>query len=146
MFDYDWSPDGKWIVYSRADGSFASELYIVPTDGSKPPVNVTRYATVQRDVTWSDGNKLAFLSQRRGATAVHVLSLQKPSTATGPGRAAPAPGDIDWDDIHLRAERLAAAGPGDGGISPDGTDGRVPRPQRRRPVGRGHRRRQRQRG
>src|SRR5262245_12592981 len=105
VFDYDWSPDGKWIVYSRADGSFASELYLMPTDASKPAVNVTRYATFNADVSWG-ANKLAFLSQRRGGMAFHVLSLQKPSTGGGPGTAPPSPGDIDWDDIHLRAERV----------------------------------------
>lgn len=105
VFDYEWSPDGKWIVYSRADGSFASELYIMPIDGSKPPVNVTRYATFNADVSWA-GNKIAFLSQRRNGMAVHVLSLQKPAIGGGPGTAPPAPGDIDWDDIHLRVERV----------------------------------------
>lgn len=106
VFDYDWSPDGKWIVYSRADGSYASELYIMPTDGSKPAVNVTRYATFNADVSWA-GGKLAFLSQRAGsANAVYVMSLQKPSTVSGPGTAPPAPGDIDWDDIHRRVERV----------------------------------------
>ena len=35
VFDYDWSPDGKWIVYARVDGSFASELYIIPADGRR---------------------------------------------------------------------------------------------------------------
>lgn len=105
VFDYDWSPDGKWLVYSRADGSYASELYLMPSDGSKPGVNVTRYATMNADVSWG-ANKIAFLSQRGNATAVHVLSLQKPSTVTGPGAATPAPGDIDWDDIHLRTDRV----------------------------------------
>jgi tricorn protease len=105
VFDYDWSPDGKWIVYSRADGSFASELYLMPTDGSKPAVNITRYATFNADVSWG-ANKLAFLSQRRSGMAFHILSLQKPSTGGGPGTAPPSPGDIDWDDIHLRAERI----------------------------------------
>src|SRR5262245_15819146 len=105
VFDYDWSPDGKFVVYSRADGSYASELYIMPSDGSKPAVNVTRYATFNADVSWG-ANKLAFLSQRRTGMAVHVLSLQKPSTGGGPGTAPPSPGDIDWDDIHLRAERI----------------------------------------
>jgi tricorn protease len=104
VFDYDWSPDGKWVVYSRADGSYASELFIQPLDGSKPAVNVTRYATVNVDVSWG-ANKLAFLSQRRGGLAVHILSLQKPATGGGPGTGTAAPGDIDWDDIHLRAER-----------------------------------------
>lgn len=105
VFDYDWSPDGKWIVYSRADGSFASELYIMPMDGSKPPVNVTRYATFNADVSWA-GNKLAFLSQRRSGMAAHVLSLQKPAVGSAPAAAPPSPGDIDWDDIHLRVDRV----------------------------------------
>lgn len=100
VFDYDWSPDGKWVVYSRNDGSFASELYVQPTDGSKPAVNVTRYATLNADVSWG-GNKLAFLSQRRGGVGVHILSLQKP----GAGSSA-ASGEIDFDDIHRRAERV----------------------------------------
>src|SRR5262249_21582378 len=43
--DYDWSPDGKWVIYARTDGSFASEVYMAPLDGSAPPRNVTRYAT-----------------------------------------------------------------------------------------------------
>jgi tricorn protease len=53
VFDYDWSPDGKYVVVARMDGSFASELFIAPTDGSGPPRNVTRYATYNGDVTWS---------------------------------------------------------------------------------------------
>jgi tricorn protease len=30
VIDYEWSPDSRWICYSRMDGSFASELYISP--------------------------------------------------------------------------------------------------------------------
>ncbi|MBY0228418.1 MAG: MdsD protein, partial [Gemmataceae bacterium] len=47
VFDYEWSPDGKWIAFARRDGSFASEVYIVPSTGptEKDPVrNVTRYS------------------------------------------------------------------------------------------------------
>jgi tricorn protease len=100
VFDYDWSPDSKHVTYSRADGSFASELYIMPTDKSKPAVNVSRYATFNADVSWG-GNKLSFLSQRRNNMQVHVLSLQKPVTGVGGSST-----DIDWDDIHLRAEAM----------------------------------------
>ena len=105
VFDYEWSPDGKWVAYARSDGSFASELYIMPADGSKPGVNVTRYATFNADVSWA-GNKLAFLSQRQNGMAVHILSLQKPGTGGGPGSGSSASGEIDWDDIHLRVERI----------------------------------------
>lgn len=113
--EYEWSPDGKWLVYVREDGAFASELYVMPIDGSKPAVNVTRYATSNFDVSWA-GNKLAFRSQRRGAQNVHVLDLQKPSTTTAPTTPPPAgaPVEIDWDDIHLRVRALATPFPAGG--------------------------------
>jgi len=116
VFDYEWSPDGKWVVYARIDGSYSSELYIVPADGKEKPRNVTRYATFNGDVTWSNtGQKLAFVSRRRGSTSMHVLSLQRPAA---PGATA---SDIDWDDIHLRVTRPTAQSADEGTISPDGT-------------------------
>jgi tricorn protease len=117
VFDYDWSPDGKHVVYARMDGSFASEVFIAPTDGSTPPKNVTRYATFNGDVSWSTtGHKIGFIGQRRGQYAPHVLSLQKPST---PGVVASS--DIDWDDIHQRAEPAAGVTADIATISPDGS-------------------------
>ena len=116
VFDYDWSPDGKYVAFARMDGSFASELYVVPADGSAPPKNVTRYATYNGDVTWSQTNgRLAFVAQRQGSYAVHVLPLQKPGGGGLFGR------DIDYDDIHLRAERPAALPADTAAISPDGS-------------------------
>jgi tricorn protease len=117
VYDYDWSPDGKWIAYSRMDGSFASEVYITPLDGSQPPKNVSRYATTNYDVSWSTtGNKIAFLSQRRGSTSMHVLNLQKPVAPN-----APTSKDIDWDDIHLRVTRPANIPADEGTISRNGS-------------------------
>jgi tricorn protease len=108
VIDYEWSPDGKWVAFAREDGAFASEMYLMPTDGSKPPVNVSRYATTNTDISWA-GNKIAFRSQRAGGMNTHILSLQKPGSASGPGAAPPAPGDIDWEDIHLRVEPITSA-------------------------------------
>ena len=34
VIDYEWSPDSQWICYSRMDGSFASELFIIPAGGA----------------------------------------------------------------------------------------------------------------
>ncbi len=115
VLDYDWSPDGKYVTYARMDGSFASEIYIVPADGATKPVNISRYATFNSDVTWG-GNKIAFVSQRRGnISAMHVTSLQKPAVD-----GAKATEEIEWDDIHLRVERVAATPAEGGSISPDG--------------------------
>jgi Tol biopolymer transport system component len=54
-------------------------------------------------VTWSaKGKKICFVSERRQQSAMYTISLQKPAA---PG--APASDEIDWDDIHLRAEMAA---------------------------------------
>jgi tricorn protease len=113
--DYEWSPDGKYVAYSRMDGSFASEVYIASLDGSIKPVNVSRYAIYNSDISWG-GSKISFVSQRKGVYSMHVLSLQKP-VQDGP---KPPEGEIDWDDLHLRVERVALMGADSGVISIDG--------------------------
>ena len=120
VIDYEWSPDSQWLCYARMDGSFASELNIIPASGATeadPPRNVTRYATYNAGITWSrDGNHLAFISQRRrNASSAYVLSLQKPSTS-----GLPAGKDIDWEDIHLRVRQPAQMTIGECAISNDG--------------------------
>jgi tricorn protease len=115
VFDYDWSPDGKWLAFARIDGSFASEMYIVPSDGSAEAKNVTRYATFNAGITWSgNGKGISFLSHRRNFTSVQVMALQKPSV---PG--TPDSKDIDWDDIHRRVVQPAALPAEEGAISTD---------------------------
>jgi tricorn protease len=113
--DIEWSPDSKWLAFSRLDGSFASELYIVPAAGGEAR-NVTRYATRNEGVTWSaNGKKIGFISQRRQKPVMCSIALQRPAA---PG--APATNDIDWDDIHLRLEQSSPLAADEGAISPEG--------------------------
>ena len=121
VFDYEWSPDGRWLCYARMDGSFASELFIIPADGAtpaEPARNITRFATYNGGVTWSKtGNKLAFISQRKGSFFnAHILSLQKPGAPTLFGN-----NNIDWDNIHLRVKQPAPLATTECAISGDGS-------------------------
>lgn len=122
VIDYEWSPDSQWLCYARMDGSFATELFIIPSTGATvadPPRNVTRFATYNAGVTWSrTGNQLAFISQRRrDSMSLCVLALQKGSA---PGVAAGGK-DIDWDDIHLRVRQPATMDMMECVISHDGS-------------------------
>jgi tricorn protease len=120
VIDYEWSPDGKWVAYARMDGSFASEVYIMPATGGEAK-NVTRYATYNSGITWShNGKKLAFISERRRFVGMHVLSLQRPAE---PGAAAST--EIDWDDIHERVDQPAPINAQEGAISPDPDAGKI---------------------
>ena len=116
VFDYDWAPDSKMLAFARMDGSFASDMFIINADGTGTARNVTRYATFNGDITWSNtGNKIGFVSNRRRGSAMHVLSLQKPAVA-----GAPTSSDIDWEDIHMRTAAAAPITAEEGAISPDG--------------------------
>jgi tricorn protease len=118
VFDYEWSPDSKLLVYARRDGHFASDLYIIPATGAGEAKNITRYGTYNAGVTWSSkGKKLAFISERRrNEPSLFVLSLQKPAASS----ALFSGSDIDWEDIHLRVEQPAPLHVEEGAISPDG--------------------------
>jgi tricorn protease len=121
VIDYEWSPDSKWVAFSRMDGHFSSEIYITPAGGATPaePVrNVTRYATWNTGVSWSKfGNKLAFVSDRVGnGTQLHVMSLLKPAVG-----GVPVGTDIDWEDVHLRVTQISPMDAWEGAVSPDGT-------------------------
>jgi len=63
--DYDWSPDGKWIVYAVNDNDFNRDIWIIPSDGSAEAVNVSRHPYDEYGPLWRpDGKVIAFVGQR----------------------------------------------------------------------------------
>ncbi|MDQ2077203.1 S41 family peptidase [Marinimicrobium sp. ABcell2] len=60
-----WSPDSQYIAYSQNDMNFSANIFIVPADGSRDAVNVTRHPRNDINPRWSaDGRILTFISNR----------------------------------------------------------------------------------
>ncbi len=65
--DYDWSPDGRYLVIARNDPSFNLDVWIVRADGSGRVVNLSRHPDNDRSPTWSpEGGRVAWLGRREG--------------------------------------------------------------------------------
>ena len=63
--DYDLSPDGQWIAYSKQDDDFNRDIWIAKLDGSIEPINVSRHPDNDGNPKFSaDGKMLAFTGRR----------------------------------------------------------------------------------
>ncbi len=81
---YDWSPDGRWLVYSRRDSTGTSDLWIVSSVGGTP-INVTRYPGVNTSPQWSrDGRHIVFLSNRNNPPGLSTFNLYELSVIPSP--------------------------------------------------------------
>ncbi|HEX3151633.1 MAG TPA: S41 family peptidase [Gemmataceae bacterium] len=77
--DYDWSPDGKWLVYALYDSDFNRDIWIKPIDGSHEPFNVSRHPYNESSPVWSpDGKLIAFVGERdsKEQTDIHYVWLR----------------------------------------------------------------------
>jgi tricorn protease len=132
--DFDWSPDGKWFVYSKQDEEFNRDIWLLPADGKGKPFNVSRHPFSESDPVWSpDGKMLAFAGRRASGEAGANVSLvwlqaeddektardrklekaldkMKGRTISGKSdvpKTAEAPAvRIDFDRLHERVKRI----------------------------------------
>lgn len=69
-----WSPDNKYIVYTKTHDSENSEIYRINADGTNP-INLTNHPGKDFQPVWSpDGSKIAFTSYRNGEYDIYVMN------------------------------------------------------------------------
>ncbi len=72
------SPDGKWVVFSLTEPAYdekdqASDLWIVPADGSAKPRRLTFSKAGESGATWSnDSKRIAFSAKREGDEVAQI--------------------------------------------------------------------------
>ena len=76
---YEWSPDGKWLTYAVYDDDFNRDVWVLPVDGSRPPVNLSCHPNIDDNPAWSpDGRIIAFTGRRQGVEAeIYFVYLQR---------------------------------------------------------------------
>ncbi len=75
------SPDGKWAVFASSEitdsknNKSVSRLWLVPTDGSAPPRQLTNPTAKDNNPKWSpDGRWILFESTRSGSSQIWVIN------------------------------------------------------------------------
>jgi len=132
-----WSPDSRWIAFSRNDIEFNEDVWIVPADGSAEPVNISRHPDLDNSPAFSaDGRKLTFLSRRNDDTAdIYFVFLRRADheldarerrwrgeEKSEEQKQGPPETVIDFEDIHRRLRKVTSL-PADVqslALSPDG--------------------------
>jgi tricorn protease len=110
---FEWSPDMKWIAFTKRGENRAANIWIMPAAGGEA-INVTRLNANHYDPVWTpDGKHLLFHADREGA-GLYILPLtpeavraddtdvkfEKPS--------GPVEVKIDFKDISHRIRRFAS--------------------------------------
>ena len=69
----DWSPDGKFIVYTRNDQKTKEDLWVLPMTGNRQPVPLLQSEFGESQAQFSpDGKWIAYVSDETGTREVYV--------------------------------------------------------------------------
>lgn len=114
--EIEWSPDGRWLAYTRLGENRAWNIWIVPAAGGQP-VNVTRLNATHTQPAWSPDGKYLFFQSNRDGDGLYVLPLTKEPARTDDvdikfeKPAEPLKVGIDFDDIARRIRKVSSQNP-----------------------------------
>ncbi len=82
-----WSPDGEWVAFTTTR-DVKYEIYVVPSDQSAEPLNLTQNDSLDSYPDWSpDGRWLVYVSDRSGNWDLWKLDVQACLAARQAGNA-----------------------------------------------------------
>jgi Tol biopolymer transport system component len=80
---WDWSPDGRWLLFSIADRMTKEDLWVLPTQGEGRPQPYLATDYTETDAAFSpDGRFVAYVSDESGKFEVYV----RPFPSAGGGK------------------------------------------------------------
>ncbi len=123
-----WSPDMKWIAFTRPGiETGGRNIWITPADGTGSPVNVTKLNANHSMPFWSPDGKFLFFSSDRQGAGLYVLPLKQEAAAADELEVkwekpkGPVTVDIDFTDTQYRIRRISTQQPqGDLTVTADG--------------------------
>ncbi len=78
---YDWSPDGRFVLYGVQDSKTGNDLWVVPVTGDRKPVPVAVTPFSEQGGRFSvDGRWIAYYSNESGRNEVYVQPFPGPGT------------------------------------------------------------------
>ena len=87
---YDWSPDGRWILFAIQNPKTARDLWVLPTTGESRPVVIAESPYEESNARFSpDGRWVAYQSNESGRFEIYIQPFRDP--APNP-RSPPAAG------------------------------------------------------
>ena len=81
LWEYVWSPDGRYVALSAADRSKNVDVWVIPMTGTNAPVNVSNHLMWDGEPQWTTNSaKLVFKGRfRRGDNArLFTVDMKKP--------------------------------------------------------------------
>jgi len=136
--DFAWSPDSRWLAYTKANPNTMTSIWLVPADGSAEPRRLTGEGTSESSPAWDPlGRYLYFVSARDFQYGPNTFQQRIYLATLRPDLPHPFP--LRSDEEPAAAPPAAAGGSAPaqevgGGGGAEGGGGASPRPGPDAPV------------